>query len=330
MAASASSATDFRGGSGSSTMTMEAPSHPRVIHITLRRAELSRQELFERLTSIIEKRLVHIEKDPSSDDPLSKKLLSWALEVLDNDFPDTSDQLYHHIAARVNDLYESLRNPLDGGPLRDPVIVHGWIWERSMLADYRETQATFGGGNTCPFTGAALPETPEPYSFGNELIELIQRVSERPADDHPEERIDASLSAAEKFSLYDGLIKCAKSIRRSEESLEMALGNSAELETIKASAHAEKSKLVESIQSLQATMNRAIDKIGQAHKAETTALKDVVTTLKEKISALEKDVRDLSRRVASLEAQNKSHRETIAHLRRRIDEMDGSDGCTVM
>ncbi len=80
------------------------------------------------------------------DDPLSRKLHIWCLEVIrDFDPNQTMDKEYiEDIAARIHELtHEILVNPLDSSPMRNPILVNDELplWD---MATWNGYQRSFG------------------------------------------------------------------------------------------------------------------------------------------------------------------------------------------
>jgi hypothetical protein len=106
------------------------------------------------------------------NDPLSQRVFSWGVSTLEKIEDPAEEEAFIKLAMERTDelMREILINPIDGQPLKEPVLEHTWTWERWIHTDYRHL---FNG--ISPLDGGPMENDPPPHLFAQEMLQWAHR-----------------------------------------------------------------------------------------------------------------------------------------------------------
>jgi len=251
-----------------------------------------------------------LERYQECNDPLSCQLFRWGTEVLQlvvNQGPGAAEKFKAEVQQRVHALAtDILINPLNGCPLRSPVIERGWTWDEPT---HRDCRALFDA--TSPLDGGVMSAAPYPHLFAREIMQLVgdflppaEKAQGGPAGPVVLFAPDPNLDAARRF-VYQRLANVAV-VRMQQRQLREDMG---------------------------LALMRVDEQLAQAQELDRQVMGDVEAKirqheaeLKQRLEGIEQIHRDeeekLNRQVADLAI---AHRARTAELEKRMVDMDGAN-----
>lgn len=157
------------------TETLQTPIQTSLVLRTSPSIYTQQQTAIERLQAIFE-------KYRHWDDRLSLRIFEWGAKVSQINFEDLSqsekmDKVERKLEKLANKI---LVDSLAQLPLKDPVIDGGWVWDKSILEDYKKYF------DRSLFTNE--PINAVPHDFAKEIIEWLQFLEDNfPSTSHSSE-----------------------------------------------------------------------------------------------------------------------------------------------
>jgi hypothetical protein len=115
-------------------------------------------------------------------DYLSEDLSQWGVEVISKwkTVHKTQQAIQNLIEVSFNQLNNILIDPIFREPLKSPVLVRKWTWEKSRLDEY--TKPPFDKNPFCPFDGKPI-DIIKPHALAIDMLKLLHEI--RPTEPAP-------------------------------------------------------------------------------------------------------------------------------------------------
>ncbi len=250
---------------------------------------IGKESLAEKLGKIVE-------NHKEADDFLSLEIRSWF-----------TDLTYYHNAGilsereilnQLNTLKEILVNPLTQDFLKEPLLVHGWIWEKEIFEHYCTLSTN------CPFTQNQLIGTEKTHLFAKEILEWIKEAQEKTGNRNTQKkRFNFPSLTTEIYLLIAQKALEEKSALKREESSIQELENCINQISAKTAAtlkqeeeliQEELNQLVQKISTLGAQLQKAQEE-NRDHMQKVEQQEEQTTSLSEQIKKLEANLQEQKR-----------------------------------
>jgi len=288
----------------------------------------------------------------SWEDHLSLRLYEWGARVIEvapkfNKDTDANLKLkvdeYIHVLMR-----EILLNPLNGLPLKDPILDREWVWEKSMLDEYKTLSLL------SPYD--AKPINATVHLFAKAMLGWVQslpytsecllKYSASPENASTSTNVTPSMQFSEKvmllmaYSRMAGVaMECQNHINgtiqlKEAKRLLVQCRRDTEERIREATARAEKNakeredEINKNTASLEKSHKTTIAGVEKHYQTELGVASQNNKALQTKFTNSQNVVTQLSNRVATVEDLYKKAQAEVKRLRSEVDNMD-SGGCII-